>query len=118
MTYLLYGLNRTKKTSEKKVITILLILTRMVELPVWKAMLKFHMRNRIRLDEVFGSSVVVSFWCVADFLPESRKAEKQCSLCHCQIEVKTVQKKKRKATPLSFMQCTKWRKTTRFHSTT
>ena len=72
----------------------------MVELPVWMAMLKFHMRNRIRLDEVFGSSVVVSFWCVADFLPESRKAEKQCTRTHCQIEVKTVQKKKKGNTTL------------------
>ena len=57
-------------------------------------LMKFNMRNRIRLDEVFGSSIV-SFWCVADFLPESRKAEKQCTLYHCQIEVKTVQKKKK-----------------------
>ena len=40
-------------------------------------LMKFKMRNRIRLDEVFGSSIV-SFWCVADFLQESRKAEKQC----------------------------------------
>ena len=63
-------------------------------------LMKFNMRNRIRLDEVFGSSVVVSFWCVADFLPESRKAEKQCPRYHCRIEVKTVQKKKSNITLL------------------